>query len=819
MRTIIAASILLVLETSAYADQAFIYSLRASHCGQAPASRMLTAFRMAGTKGVVTALHGVSDCAEIQATNRSGPALLGTLKVYDVDTAHDAARVSSAELEQLQADGLQPASESDLSGGTPALAIGYPLSTDLEDSAVPVTIPNPPLRILGDMLNTSTRQSLRDVGSPDVSAQVLFVVGFISPGDSGAPIINKDDRVLGIVSGGLGQGSGISWAFPSWSIKWTPLVQAKTLTIPQNHLPIGLYYAAADGLNLELSILKAQHTYFYLYGPPQANPPSVPGRTPDFSMLRSSNGFNVAYFVGDPFLLLHSNPAWDTWLAPNESFFQPQAISQKREGSTYTGYRTMINPRAIVLPEGEVVVDFLVSNTGLSGTMLDGVSVDVVSRVDLPPSIAGEFSPEFKIYKDIAVIGQGRSSYPMLNDQVLNYDPGQKDIYRFSVRIADSENPGLFSCRLRLSYSINGQKFETVSDPFWVAKYFGGRTNRNVYSKFHTDIAPSTTLAYGLRHVDGVDSVDRPPRYFTHSLLAQMFHGGSRDFDIPGIRTDRTMEAMMLGPENLKRVPLLPLPWADGGSYNYALSHLPSALIEKGRTAVQKFGFTINGARANKEILIAFDSDNHSFGGSDHYQSYTNDLNNAGTVKRVLEVYIGSSTKEYTALQLAVGDTVIMRKAGEVDGLSDALIRFSHENIDVAAMVDLIPLLAVVNTQASLDRLVDFLRDENPVVQHEAATALRYYRWPNAAAQLWVLAGSSIPYVRDAATSALEMSGTPREAGLLKQEILDSKTTGEKLARLTRVLTALSPATAEGVLKAPETREEVRAVLTALTAN
>ena len=73
------------------------------------------------------------------------------------------------------------------------------------------------------------------------------------------------------------------------------------------------------------------------------------------------------------------------------------------------------------------------------GASLDGVFLDFASKVNLQPSIAGEFLPMFKIYKDQAVVRQGKNTYPMLNDRVLGYDPGQKDICRFSARVASGK--------------------------------------------------------------------------------------------------------------------------------------------------------------------------------------------------------------------------------------------------------------------------------------------------------------------------------------------------------------------------------------------
>jgi hypothetical protein len=62
---------------------------------------------------------------------------------------------------------------------------------------------------------------MQDRGSPFYKAKVLSIQGQLLPGDSGAPILDSQNRVLAIADGGLKGGfAGISWAVPMNSLKW-----------------------------------------------------------------------------------------------------------------------------------------------------------------------------------------------------------------------------------------------------------------------------------------------------------------------------------------------------------------------------------------------------------------------------------------------------------------------------------------------------------------------------------------------------------------------------------------------------------------------
>lgn len=64
--------------------------------------------------------------------------------------------------------------------------------------------------------NTEFKFTLQTQGYPLPDAQILRVSSTIQPGHSGAPIINRNGRVIGVADGGLRSGTArLNWAFPA----------------------------------------------------------------------------------------------------------------------------------------------------------------------------------------------------------------------------------------------------------------------------------------------------------------------------------------------------------------------------------------------------------------------------------------------------------------------------------------------------------------------------------------------------------------------------------------------------------------------------
>ena len=84
-----------------------------------------TGFRLAGRKGIITALHGVADGTTFSAYNESGD-VLNNLKIANVDIDNDLALLRSAEIESRPAEGLQAVDSLTIESGNPLRAFGHP---------------------------------------------------------------------------------------------------------------------------------------------------------------------------------------------------------------------------------------------------------------------------------------------------------------------------------------------------------------------------------------------------------------------------------------------------------------------------------------------------------------------------------------------------------------------------------------------------------------------------------------------------------------------------------------------------------------------
>lgn len=189
--------------------------------------RALTGFRVRdeNTIGIITALHGVADGRIIKASSARGPILGDPLRIAKVDIRNDLALLTSNELAMLGDDGFEVAQEVDWKSIRTARlggikVIGYPLGLSFEDLATDLVIRAPHLKPLRNLAESAAPQ-LRLRNSPSLDCQVLSIQGGILPGHSGGPILDEDERVVGIANGGLRGGQvQIAWGIPFSEVEW-----------------------------------------------------------------------------------------------------------------------------------------------------------------------------------------------------------------------------------------------------------------------------------------------------------------------------------------------------------------------------------------------------------------------------------------------------------------------------------------------------------------------------------------------------------------------------------------------------------------------
>jgi hypothetical protein len=173
-------------------------------------NRQATGFLWSDGSTVVTALHVVAGCGKTgvysETLRRSIEArLVHSLNFADLAMLHLAEPVPNAQ--PLAISTQKPAVHDELT------VLGYPLLIERMDSTE--------LKVkfggstLGEIVPANTKQELQQRNSPSTDLEITFLEGFLAPGASGAPILDKAGRVVAVGDGGLVNGTvGISWGVP-----------------------------------------------------------------------------------------------------------------------------------------------------------------------------------------------------------------------------------------------------------------------------------------------------------------------------------------------------------------------------------------------------------------------------------------------------------------------------------------------------------------------------------------------------------------------------------------------------------------------------
>lgn len=213
------AALLLVVRASAADQTEHVYLV------YIPGTRnheplLQTGFRLAGTKGIVTALHGVADGRRFSAL--TGQRTLRDLSLVAVDVDRDLALLLSKELDLAEAEGLRPA-QAPPAPGAPLEVCGHPGGIDDLICRKDVRVANPGLQALRGLVPPESSKTFLERRSPSGDISVLRLEASLVPGESGAPVLNAAREVVAVVDGGLlGGVAGIAWAMPL-PIKWRPV--------------------------------------------------------------------------------------------------------------------------------------------------------------------------------------------------------------------------------------------------------------------------------------------------------------------------------------------------------------------------------------------------------------------------------------------------------------------------------------------------------------------------------------------------------------------------------------------------------------------
>jgi hypothetical protein len=203
--------------------------IKASNCQLEPKDRTLSGFILASTVGVITALHGVADCPQIDAlqpikvvsfpmrvSKEAAARDLALLVPTDVRGQADLVKLASFEL-------ARPTDR--VNSRDPVAAVGYPHGVLTPQANDRLVMGEPTMERLGDIMGIKN-QDLVARKSPDTNLAVFKVSGLIVKGESGAPlIVQANGRVIGVVIGSSDPGaSNIGWVTPLQGVAWTDFV-------------------------------------------------------------------------------------------------------------------------------------------------------------------------------------------------------------------------------------------------------------------------------------------------------------------------------------------------------------------------------------------------------------------------------------------------------------------------------------------------------------------------------------------------------------------------------------------------------------------
>ena len=227
---VLSLTLTVILQTSAYAQSQmpYVFRIEISDCTYSPDTRNQSGFGIneGDVVGIVTALHGVADCAEITATAGDGTTFVD-LEPLKVDIDRDVVLLSSSELESSSIDGIDILSVPAITEGDSLRVIGFPINLD-----APLPTENITLRGLTGLVNLIPDDIIGPVykrSSPNIDIQVLSLEGHLLPGHSGAPVLDQNNNLIGIGNGGLEAGTvEISWAVPWSQIEWQTISSMPT---------------------------------------------------------------------------------------------------------------------------------------------------------------------------------------------------------------------------------------------------------------------------------------------------------------------------------------------------------------------------------------------------------------------------------------------------------------------------------------------------------------------------------------------------------------------------------------------------------------
>ena len=184
-----------------------------------------TGFKIKGQREIITSLHGVAAAigpanrnVRITAVFQDGSELI--LKVLFVNEEEDIAFLynDSIQYKVMNEEGLELADANKIFADQSLTINGYSRGMNPNDSRVKAG--SPVFAKLKDEITKDLYNSYKERGSPLVTTDVLSLIGRMNKGQSGAPVLTKENKLIGFMGAPI-SGSDVCWAVVLTSDKLT----------------------------------------------------------------------------------------------------------------------------------------------------------------------------------------------------------------------------------------------------------------------------------------------------------------------------------------------------------------------------------------------------------------------------------------------------------------------------------------------------------------------------------------------------------------------------------------------------------------------
>ncbi len=395
-------------------------------------------------------------------------------------------------------------------------------------------------------------------------------------------------------------------------------------------------------------------------------------------------------------------------------------------GLEAASYKEVLPPH---VPEGELVMEFSLLNQGPT-KLVKKIFLEVIDTIPIPQNSAqGTFLPVLEPIEGSVIISRDKSEYSLFGDKMFSYPDGGVDLFRLNVLISDSELPVIFKFRIGAIYSVGSEVDTIISGEQYISKSMVGMTPRIPYEK----------------RDEGSMSKLRTPN--VNDKI------GKRKYNTDAVELERRFEQYIDNILQFSNCNSMP----DTNYVVFIKGLLWKALMAGERDSLEIFGILQDEAESEfEEIFGAVGGPNTTW--VSYGWSHDKEYNTISYPEYVL--YNGRNTVMYECLLLVCEEYFKKTKPAESREVTNFMIEIAlQDSMDIAAIYDLIPVLAFSRQDTALEFILNILYHDNHFIRERAVEVFAYIKYEKAKDAIMAILKEVSPYVRETALRALMLQG------------------------------------------------------------